>query len=614
MSGRAGRRGKDDKGIVIQMLDEKMEPDVAKNMIYGASDPLYSSYHLGYNMLLNMMRVEGADPLNIVRSSFLQYQQEMSAPKLLKQAEEIEREVEFFSQQHRDVLHDKEEKVRDYLQIEALSEATERELNAIIMQPANCLPFLQTGRLLKVAYLGIEYGWGAVVALKKNETNGAGFKGGNKLPYKASQFIGRLGAKSVLQSEYYVEVLLEVRERDTKGDNTSNIASDDKIHVKTENSSSIASTTEEERERLRFTKLIEFDPCGTNIDTSDMSTRVSSNSKAKTEMRVVYVGLDAITRMSAIRLNVPVNNASIKAQAREGVKKAVNEVLRRFADGKGIPMLDAITDMGISHPALETLLTRRDELNARLHGNASMRAIGSDKALLGVYEAKQKLIAEAARLRVEAQSLQSVLMREELKKMKRVLRKLDFVSPTGVLSQKGRFACEVSAGDEVLLTNMVFGGAFNDLTVDQTVSLLSCFVFGEGGTKDGTDVNTFVSRIARTDMHRPFRALQSSAREVAKCCVEMKLFQEEDEYIAGFDPTMMDVAYAWSNGAKFSELCKMSEIFEGSIIRSLRRLEELLRQLASASMAIGNNELVKMFETGAQKIRRGVVFAASLYI
>jgi hypothetical protein len=41
MSGRAGRRGKDDRGIVIQILDEQMEPDVAKNMIYGASDPLF---------------------------------------------------------------------------------------------------------------------------------------------------------------------------------------------------------------------------------------------------------------------------------------------------------------------------------------------------------------------------------------------------------------------------------------------------------------------------------------------------------------------------------------------------------------------------------------------
>ena len=39
--------------------------------------------------------------------------------------------------------------------------------------------------------------------------------------------------------------------------------------------------------------------------------------------------------------------------------------------------------------------------------------------------------------------------------------------------------CLVCSGDELLLTEMIFNGVFNDLTVQQCVALLSCFVFEE---------------------------------------------------------------------------------------------------------------------------------------
>ena len=52
----------------------------------------------------------------------------------------------------------------------------------------------------------------------------------------------------------------------------------------------------------------------------------------------------------------------------------------------------------------------------------------------------------------------------------------------------------------------------------------------------------------------------------------------------------------------------------GTLIRVIRRLDELLRQLASASFAIGNFELKTKFDAASAKIKRDIVFAASLYL
>jgi DSHCT (NUC185) domain len=86
-------------------------------------------------------------------------------------------------------------------------------------------------------------------------------------------------------------------------------------------------------------------------------------------------------------------------------------------------------------------------------------------------------------------------MREDLKKMKRVLRRLGYTSPEGVLGTKGRFSCELSTPDELVLTDMVFDGVFNDLKVEQAVALVSCFVFKEGEKMNVFPIGLFYSAI-----------------------------------------------------------------------------------------------------------------------
>ena len=76
----------------------------------------------------------------------------------------------------------------------------------------------------------------------------------------------------------------------------------------------------------------------------------------------------------------------------------------------------------------------------------------------------------------------------------------------------------------------------------------------------------------------------------------------------------MEAVFAWCKGAKFVEVQRLTGSFEGTTIRTLRRLEELVRQIATAAKAIGNHELQAKFEKGSELIKRDIVFCSSLYL
>lgn len=56
---------------------------------------------------------------------------------------------------------------------------------------------------------------------------------------------------------------------------------------------------------------------------------------------------------------------------------------------------------------------------------------------------------------------------------------MGFLSSSGILELKGRVACEILTGDELVITEMLFNGVFNDLTIPQIISILSCVVSQE---------------------------------------------------------------------------------------------------------------------------------------
>jgi ATP-dependent RNA helicase DOB1 len=77
-------------GIVMLMLDTRLEPAVAKSMVQGVPDTLHSEFHLSYTMLLNLLLSEASNPEALLRASFRQFQMQRSLPDLRRRVTALE--------------------------------------------------------------------------------------------------------------------------------------------------------------------------------------------------------------------------------------------------------------------------------------------------------------------------------------------------------------------------------------------------------------------------------------------------------------------------------------------------------------------------------------------
>lgn len=67
-------------------------------------------------------------------------------------------------------------------------------------------------------------------------------------------------------------------------------------------------------------------------------------------------------------------------------------------------------------------------------------------------------------------------------------------------------------------------------------------------------------------------------------------------------------------GTPFAEICELTDVPEGVIVRTIVRLDETCREFRNAAAIMGNSALYKKMETASNVIKRDIVFAASLYI
>ena len=389
MSGRAGRRGIDDRGVTILIASKKLEPEVGKQILKGKSDPLYSTFHLGYNMLLNMMRIEDLHPEDIILKSFHQFQSERALPEMKAKLSQMLAEYQSIR------VHN-EDKLEKRVKLGTQKRKIDEEINRIVCIPENIIPFCVPGRLVKVR----EYGWGVLVNFNKQRINPKKFLAAQN---KNKEYLDIL---QQTESHYILDVLLYVKNKLT----TDNL-----------------------------------------LQPGDFQAK-----DGRLGIVPVVLHPSNIEGISTIQLNLPHNLT--QSSNLKPVELMYGELMKRFGDDNGLPVLDPLEDMEIEDKALRELVEARGKVGRELDKVGGVSREQEEK-----FERKGELREHIKELEESIKKASEMIMRQDLVNMKRVMRRLELCDKNDVTLLKGKVACRISAADELLTTELLFSGLFQNL-------------------------------------------------------------------------------------------------------------------------------------------------------
>ncbi|AET38750.1 SKI complex RNA helicase subunit SKI2 Ecym_3257 [Eremothecium cymbalariae DBVPG len=190
-----------------------------------------------------------------------------------------------------------------------------------------------------------------------------------------------------------------------------------------------------------------------------------------------------------------------------------------------------------------------------------------------------------------------------------VLRECGFIASDNTVLLKGRVACEINSGYELVLTELILDNFLGDFESEEIVALLSIFVY-EGRTRQDEQLVT-TPRLAKGI--KRIEEIYTRLLETYEM-YQVPLTKEEAEFLERNRAALINVVYEWARGLPFRSIMEISVEAEGTIVRTITRLDEVCREVKIAASIIGDSSLNLKMCQAQELIKRDIVFAASLYL
>lgn len=565
MAGRAGRRGLDNIGTVIIMCrDEIPEESDLKNLIVGKPTRLESQFRLTYTMILHLLRVEELKVEDMLKRSFAEFHAQKNLPEkeklLLQMLRQPTKTIECIKG---------EPSVEEYYEMALEAETHRESVTEAIMQLHTSQQFLTPGRLV-------------VVKSKSDDDH----------------LLGVIVKNPSATLKQYVVLVLT-------GDCTSSALAAE-------------SSNQDEKEPGEFQQgyfVIPKEKRGMDDEYfSSASTRKGSgiiNIKLPYKGDASGMGFEvrAIENKEIISIctrKIKIDQVRLLEEpSKTAYSKTVQQLIKEQPDGnKYPPALDAIKDLKMK----DMFLVENYHAYHRLLQNMS------ENKCHGCIKLKEHmaLMKEQKVYKDQMNELKYQMSDEALQQMPEfqgridVLKEIHYIDSDLVVQLKGRVSCEMNSGEELISTECLFENQLDDLEPEEAVAIMSAFVFQQRNTSEPS----LTPKLADAK-----KRLYDTAIRLGKLQAEFKVPVDPEEYARdNLKFGLVEVVYEWAKGTPFADICELTDVSEGLIVRTIVRLDETCREFRNAASIMGNSALFKKMETASNAIKRDIVFAASLYI
>jgi antiviral helicase SKI2 len=220
----------------------------------------------------------------------------------------------------------------------------------------------------------------------------------------------------------------------------------------------------------------------------------------------------------------------------------------------------------------------------------------------------QWLIKEHISSLRQALSDQNLQLLPDYEQRIEVLKDLSFVDANTRIQLKGKVACEIHSADELVLTELILDNVLADYEPAEIAALLSAFVFQEK-TESVPNLTGNLERGMKTiiEISEKVNTVQTDRQVIQSA-------EDSNDFVSRPRFGLMEVVYEWARGMSFKNITDLTDVLEGTIVRTITRLDETCREVKNAARIIGDPELYQKMQTAQEMIKRDITAVASLYM